>query len=92
MKVHSGKGKGQMSAVCQLESLVMTFTWPVTEAVLSKTADRIGPPMADHEHTYGSRLLLPCKHVCCTFSSKMGCLSLAAAITSGDLKIRAKIP
>lgn len=81
MKVRSGKERGQMSAICQPVLLVMTFTWPVIEAVGCETADRIDPGMADHEHTNGS-MLLP--GGCCTFSSEIG--RLAARFISDDLK------
>ncbi len=55
----SGKERGQMSAICQLESPLMTFTWPVTESCRVKTTDRIGPEMEDHVHRDGLCLLLP---------------------------------
>lgn len=51
MNAHSGKERGQMSPICQLGLLVVTFMWWSMKAAGCKTADRVGSETAGQEHT-----------------------------------------
>jgi len=50
MKVHCEEEIGQMSAICQLESFLMTFTWSIIESCWLLNGC-IGPAFKAHEQT-----------------------------------------